>query len=58
MPAVLVEIGFLTNRKEERKLMDPSYRDKIARTLFRGVAEYKRRYDQKMGVAQGKEERE
>ena len=58
MPAVLVEIGFLTNRKEERKLMDPSYRDKIARALLRGVAEYKQRYDQKMGVAQGREGRE
>ena len=58
MPAVLVEIGFLTNRKEERKLMDPNYREKIARALFRGVAEYKQRYDQKMGVAQGREGRE
>jgi N-acetylmuramoyl-L-alanine amidase len=48
MPAVLVEIGFLTNRKEERKLMDPNYRERVARAIYAGLAEYKRRYDQKM----------
>jgi N-acetylmuramoyl-L-alanine amidase len=58
MPAVLVEIGFLTNPKEERKLMDASYREKIAQALFRGLAAYKQRYDQKMRAPQAKEGRE
>jgi len=48
MPAILVEIGFLTNRKEERKLMDSKYRDQVARAIYAGLADYKRRYDQKM----------
>jgi N-acetylmuramoyl-L-alanine amidase len=52
MPAVLVEIGFVSNRKEERRLMDAQYRDRVARAIYAGLAEYKRRYDQKMGVPQ------
>lgn len=50
MPAILVEIGFLTNRREERRLADPQYRERVARAIYAGLSEYKRRYDQKMGV--------
>ncbi len=50
MPAILVEIGFVTNKKEERRLMDSQYRERVARAIYAGLAEYKRRYDQKMGV--------
>ena len=50
MPAILVEIGFLTNRKEERRLMDAQYRERVARAIYAGLADYKRRYDQKMGI--------
>ena len=57
MPAVLVEIGFVTNPKEERKLAESSYREKIARAIFQGLSAYKQRYDQKMGGAQTKEDR-
>ena len=52
MPAILVEIGFLTNPKEERKLRDPQFREQVARAIYAGLAEYKRRYDQKMGATQ------
>jgi N-acetylmuramoyl-L-alanine amidase len=45
MPAILIEIGFLTNPKEERRMKDPKYRDEIARAIFAGLAEYKKRYD-------------
>jgi len=45
MPAVLIEIGFVTNPKEERRLKDAKYRDEIARAIFAGLAEYKKRYD-------------
>jgi N-acetylmuramoyl-L-alanine amidase len=48
MPAVLVEIGFLTNPKEERRLRDPRYRDEIARAIAEGLAQYKRQWDQRM----------
>jgi N-acetylmuramoyl-L-alanine amidase len=45
MPAILVEIGFVTNPKEERRLKETKYRDEIARAIFAGLAEYKKRYD-------------
>jgi len=50
MPAILVEIGFVTNKKEERRLMDAQYREQVARAIYAGLADYKRRYDQKMGI--------
>jgi N-acetylmuramoyl-L-alanine amidase len=52
MPAILIEIGFLTNRKEERKLATAEHREAIARAIYTGLAEYKRRYDQRMRTAQ------
>jgi N-acetylmuramoyl-L-alanine amidase len=45
MPAILIEIGFVTNPKEERRLKDSKYRDEIARAIFSGLAEYKKRHD-------------
>jgi N-acetylmuramoyl-L-alanine amidase len=48
MPAILIEIGFVTNPKEERRLRDGKYRDEIARAIYAGVAEYKRNWDQRM----------
>src|SRR5262247_3441843 len=48
MPAVLIEIGFLTNPKEERKLATSEHREAIARAIYASLAEYKRRYDQRV----------
>jgi N-acetylmuramoyl-L-alanine amidase len=50
MPAVLVEIGFISNPQEEQRLRDDGYRDRIARALVAGVAAYKRSYEQRAGV--------
>jgi N-acetylmuramoyl-L-alanine amidase len=47
MPAILVEIGFVTNPKEERRLKESKYRDEIARAIFSGLADYKRAWDQR-----------
>jgi N-acetylmuramoyl-L-alanine amidase len=52
MPAILVEIGFLTNPREERKLATPEYREAAARAIYAGLTEYKRRYDQRLRTAQ------
>jgi N-acetylmuramoyl-L-alanine amidase len=52
MPAILIEIGFLTNRKEERKLATNEHREALARAIYAGLAEYKRRYDQRLRTAQ------
>jgi N-acetylmuramoyl-L-alanine amidase len=47
MPAILLEIGFVTNPKEERRLKDTKYRDEIARAILAGLVEYKRVWDQR-----------
>ncbi len=52
MPAILIEIGFLTNRKEEKKLATIEHREALARAIYGGLAEYKRRYDQRLRTAQ------
>lgn len=40
VPSVLVETGFLSNPAEDKLLADPSYQDKIADGISRGVLEY------------------
>lgn len=40
MPSILAEISFLTNPKDARKLRQPAYRQRIAESLYRGVALY------------------
>ena len=41
MPAVLVELGFLSNPEEEKKLQDSAYRDQLVDALARAVGRYK-----------------
>ena len=40
IPAVLVEVGFLTNRQEERKLNTPAYRQKLAEAIAQSIVKY------------------
>jgi N-acetylmuramoyl-L-alanine amidase len=40
MPAVLVEVAFISNPKEEAKLMDPAFRTKAAEAITQGVRHY------------------
>jgi N-acetylmuramoyl-L-alanine amidase len=53
MPAVLIEIGFLTNPREEKKLASSEYREAAAKAIFAGLTEYKRRWDRGVRTAQG-----
>ncbi len=39
-PAVLVECGFLTNPREERKIHRAEYREQLARAIADGILEY------------------
>jgi len=39
-PAVLVEVGFLTNPAESKNLITPAYRDKIAEGIAQGIITY------------------
>jgi N-acetylmuramoyl-L-alanine amidase len=41
VPAVLVELGYLTNRQEARLLARPAYLEELARGLVAGVAHYR-----------------
>ena len=40
VPAVLVEVGFLSNKKEEKMLMESSYRQRIADRLADSILNY------------------
>jgi N-acetylmuramoyl-L-alanine amidase len=40
MPAVLVEVAFISNPKEEAKLKDPAFRSKAAEAITQGVRRY------------------
>ncbi len=40
MPAILAEVGFLSHSQESRKLVDPAYQKRIARSLKNGIVEF------------------
>lgn len=40
MPAVIVEVGFLSNPEEERKLRDRAYQGRVAEAIFHGIMDY------------------
>ncbi len=40
MPAALIEIGFLSNRAEREKLLDPTYQNTIAKAIYNGIVTY------------------
>ncbi|NLY92134.1 MAG: hypothetical protein GX081_11100 [Firmicutes bacterium] len=40
MPSVTVEVGFISNPREEELLADPEYREKLAEAIFYGTAAY------------------
>ena len=40
MPSALFESGFISNRAEYNKLVDPSYQDKLATGIANGIEEY------------------
>jgi len=46
-PAILVEGGFLTNAAEERKLLNPDYRERLAKAITEGILSYKTGVEQK-----------
>jgi N-acetylmuramoyl-L-alanine amidase len=40
MPSILAEISFVTNPKDAEQLRDPDYRERVAESLYKGVARY------------------
>lgn len=43
MPGILLEMGFVSNAAEEKKLADPAYQEQIARAIAVGIISYHRR---------------
>src|SRR5690606_8345479 len=40
MPSVLVEVGFVTNAEEAKKLASPSFREDAAEAIFQGIKNF------------------
>ena len=51
MPAIVVETGYISNRKEEAQLKLSSYRSRIAETLAKGILAYKDEYERTNGFS-------
>jgi len=45
MPAVLVEIGFITHPEEAERLKDPRYQEKLAEGIARGILQFLKNRD-------------
>jgi N-acetylmuramoyl-L-alanine amidase len=45
-PAVLIELGFLTNHNEEKRLNDAVYLDKFVQSIVLGIVEYRNEYEE------------
>lgn len=56
MPAVLVEIGFITNPREEVALRREEERERLARGLAEAVAAFRTRHDARRGLVAAGEE--
>jgi len=41
IPAVLLELGFISNPKELKRLQNPRYQNKLAHSIYRGLKFYK-----------------
>jgi len=54
MPAVLVELGFLSNPAEESRLRDPGYRAQLVDALVRAIGRYRSELDQQAAREMGR----
>lgn len=55
MPSVLIETGYLSNRKEEAYLNSNIGQTEIAKTIFNAIVKYKNYYDKEIETSLGKE---
>lgn len=54
MPSVLIEVGFISNREEERYLASESGQQQLAKAISNAFDRYKREYDARQGTSFGK----
>jgi N-acetylmuramoyl-L-alanine amidase len=45
MPSVLIEVGFVSNRKEEESLREPAVKKSIATGIFEAIMSFKKKYE-------------
>ncbi|MBN2097954.1 MAG: N-acetylmuramoyl-L-alanine amidase [Candidatus Omnitrophica bacterium] len=50
IPAILIEVGFISSPAEEKKLQQGFYREKIAQAVADGIVEYNRCFDKTRSV--------
>lgn len=50
MPSILVELGYISNRQDEKYLKSLSGQSSLASSIYKGFKEYKREYDKKSNV--------
>ena len=53
MPAVLVEVGFISNAEEERLLTSDDYQARVVAALVRGLGRYQQQREQRRGTFSG-----
>jgi N-acetylmuramoyl-L-alanine amidase len=53
MPAVLVEVAFISNADEERLLTSEEYQSKVVAALVRGLARYQQQREHRRGTMAG-----
>ena len=54
MPSVLIELGFLSNRTEERFLASKEGQKELAQSIYRAFSNFKYDYDRKSGSINGR----
>lgn len=54
MPSVLVELGFISNRNEERFMASKDGQTSLAQSIYKAFANYKNDYDRKSGTMKDK----
>ncbi len=47
MPAILVECGYISNKEEEKKLNNKSYRDELTQLIFEGIRDFIKEHEKK-----------
>ena len=54
MPAVLVEVGFISNPVEEERFLSSGYRQRLAEAIADGILNYKSTYERTEGFTQAR----
>lgn len=52
MPSVLIEIGFITNPKDMKKLITPQYQNEVAHRIYKALVAYKENVDKEIPIRQ------